>query len=186
MTDEGRIEGPKTHPLHISKSIPDPDTAELRGGSNIIFSFYRFLELRDLPSLPPEDVKFLELKGCLHVPTGPILDEFVRQYFLHVHPCLPVIDEAQFWQMYSLRGGGSGRNRSISLFIFQAMLFASCAVRFLVHTLVLPLLRYGSSSCRLVRSRRLGTQIRVPRATRCIGEQRYISLPKLYIVAVRN
>jgi len=101
----------------------------VRGGSNIIFSFYRFLELRDLPSLPPEDVKFLELKGCLHVPTGPILDEFVRQYFLHVHPCLPVIDEAQFWQMYSPRGAGPGRNRTISLFIFQAMLFASCAVR---------------------------------------------------------
>lgn len=128
-TDEGRIDDLKTHPLPISRSIPDPDTPEVRGGSNIIFSFYRFLELRDLPSLPPEDVKFLELKGCLHVPTGPILDEFVRQYFLHVHPCLPVIDEAQFWQMYSPRGAGPGRNRTISLFIFQAMLFASCAVR---------------------------------------------------------
>lgn len=100
----------------------------LNGDSNVIFSFYRFIELRDLHTLPTEDVKFLEMKGCLHVPSGPILDEFVRQYFLHVHPCLPVLNEADFWSMYSNRSDGIKKPRAISLFILQAMFFASCAV----------------------------------------------------------
>ncbi|PGH30491.1 hypothetical protein GX50_06746 [[Emmonsia] crescens] len=99
----------------------------LNGDSNVIFSFYRFIELRDLHTLPTEDVKFLEMKGCLHVPSGPILDEFVRQYFLHVHPCLPVLNEADFWSMYSNRSDGIKKPRAISLFILQAMFFASCA-----------------------------------------------------------
>lgn len=114
----------------------DPESP--RTGSNVIFSFYRFLELSDLPSLPADDVKFLELKGCLHVPVCAILNEFVRQYFLHVHPCLPVLDEADFWRLYSNRPGRPGKSRSISLFVFQAMMFASCAVGMILiyHTLL--------------------------------------------------
>lgn len=94
----------------------------------MIFSFHRFLELKDLSRLPPEDVKYLEMKGCLHVPTGPVLDEFIRQYFLHVHPCLPMLNEAEFWDMYNNQFDQSRKRRTISLFTFQAMLFASCAV----------------------------------------------------------
>ncbi|TPX21289.1 hypothetical protein DIZ76_015245 [Coccidioides immitis] len=98
-----------------------------RHNSNVVFSFYRFLELSDLPTLPAEDVRYLELKGSLHVPASPILDEFVRQYFLHVHPCLPVIHEGDFWRSYYNRPGHSRKPHTISLFVFQAMLFASCA-----------------------------------------------------------
>lgn len=94
----------------------------------MIFSFYSFLKLPDLSNLPPEDVKFLEMKGCLHVPTRPILDEFIRQYFLHVHPCLPLLNEADFWRIYRGKQDRPGKDTSISLFTFQAILFASCAV----------------------------------------------------------
>ncbi|KAK2774854.1 hypothetical protein FQN53_003469 [Emmonsiellopsis sp. PD_33] len=111
----------------IPKSILPSSSDGSNGDSSVIFSFYRFIELGDLHTLPTEDVKFLEMKGCLHVPPGPILDEFVRQYFLHVHPCLPVLNEADFWSMYSNRNDRLNRPRAMSLFIFQAMFFASCA-----------------------------------------------------------
>ncbi|EEH42840.2 uncharacterized protein PADG_07660 [Paracoccidioides brasiliensis Pb18] len=97
------------------------------GASSVIFSFYRFVELRNLHTLSTEDVKYLEMKGSLHLPPAPILHEFVRQYFLHVHPCLPILNEADFWSMYSNRTEGSTKPRAISLFIVQAMFFASCA-----------------------------------------------------------
>ncbi|OJD11753.1 hypothetical protein AJ78_07536, partial [Emergomyces pasteurianus Ep9510] len=113
--------------LQIPRSILPFSSDTPHGDSDVIFSFYRFIELRHLHTLPSEDVKFLEMKGCLHVPSGPILDEFVRQYFLHVHPCLPVINEADFWDMYSNRNAEIKKPRAISLFIVQAMLFASCA-----------------------------------------------------------
>lgn len=96
----------------------------------MIYSFHRFLDLKDLSRLPPEDVKYLEMKGCLHVPTGPVLDEFIRQYFLHVHPCLPMLNEAEFWDMYNNQFDQSRKRRTISLFTFQAMMFASCSVCF--------------------------------------------------------
>jgi hypothetical protein len=113
----------------IARKLLDPSPeSRAHRSSNVIFSFYRFLELKDLPELPAEDVKYLEMKGSLHVPTGAILGEFVRQYFLHVHPCLPVINEADFWNLYKNRVDHSGRPCTISLFTFQAMLFASAAV----------------------------------------------------------
>ncbi|OAT09007.1 hypothetical protein BDBG_04585 [Blastomyces gilchristii SLH14081] len=112
---------------HLPRTILPFSLDSPNGDSNVIFSFYRFIELRDLHTLPTEDVKFLEMKGCLHVPSGPILDEFVRQYFLHVHPCLPVLNEADFWSMYANRNDGIKKPRAISLFIVQAMFFASCA-----------------------------------------------------------
>lgn len=45
-----------------------------------------------------------------------------------MHPCLPIINEAEFWQMYYRPSSPDGENGGISLFTFQAMLFASSAV----------------------------------------------------------
>lgn len=104
--------------------------------SNVTFSFYSFLKLPDLPNIPPEDAKFLEMKGCLNVPPRTILDEFIRQYFLHVHPCLPVLNEADFWRLYRGKQDRPGKENSISLFTFQAMLFASCAVCYALPTVI--------------------------------------------------
>ncbi|KAL4865000.1 hypothetical protein BDV12DRAFT_211283 [Aspergillus spectabilis] len=87
---------------------------------HVSFTHYPFLELRGLTTLDREDLAFLSAKGCLSVPEELVLDEFVRQYFLHVHPSSPVIDEAEFWRVY--RSPGSGKK--ISLFVFQAIMFA--------------------------------------------------------------
>ncbi|KAL1960772.1 hypothetical protein VTO42DRAFT_6602 [Malbranchea cinnamomea] len=116
-------------PNSIPRNALHPSATDLRcHESSIIFSFYRFLDSSNLSGLPPEDVKFLEMKGSLHIPSRPILDAFVRHYFLHVHPCLPVLNEADFWHLYHNRSDQPNREvNAMSLFVFQAMLFASCA-----------------------------------------------------------
>jgi hypothetical protein len=96
--------------------------------TNIPFSSYDFVSLHSLNRLPPEDISFLGLKGCLHVPNRSNLVVLLRKYFLHVHPCLPVLDEAEIWRMYD---GNYSQNRSpqkLSLLVLQAILFASSAV----------------------------------------------------------
>ncbi|KAI0126393.1 fungal-specific transcription factor [Xylariales sp. AK1849] len=93
--------------------------------ADITYSYYPFLNVTNLHNIMPQDVNYLESQGCLRVPTREILDEFVQQYFLHVHPMLPMINEGDFWDMYGHFGyGGSGDK--MSLLVFQSMLFASC------------------------------------------------------------
>ncbi|KAL7755008.1 hypothetical protein ACKLNR_014765 [Fusarium oxysporum f. sp. zingiberi] len=79
-----------------------------------------------MSGLEPDDVHYLESRSCLSVPTPDALDDFIREYFLHVHPGLPLLDEAQFWAVYSGDKEPCGEP-TISLFLFQAMLFASCS-----------------------------------------------------------
>lgn len=79
-----------------------------------------------MPNLPPQDVNFLEQQGCLRVPTRAILDEFLQQYFLHVHPLLPLVNEGDIWDLYCLNPNGSSPTERISLLLFQSILFASC------------------------------------------------------------
>ncbi|KAF5673679.1 cutinase transcription factor 1 beta [Fusarium circinatum] len=104
----------------ISRQSAGPNTR-----SHITYSYYPFLTL-DMSGLEPDDVHYLESRRCLSVPTPDALDDFIREYFLHVHPGLPLLDEAQFWAVYSgdkVPDGGP----TISLFLLQAMLFASCS-----------------------------------------------------------
>ncbi|KAI1489775.1 fungal-specific transcription factor domain-containing protein [Biscogniauxia mediterranea] len=93
--------------------------------ADVTYSYYPFITISNLHNIMPQDVNYLESQGCLRVPTRIILDEFVQQYFLHVHPLMPLINEGDFWDMYGdQRGGGSGEK--ISLLVFQAILFSSC------------------------------------------------------------
>lgn len=109
---------------------PDSTISRQRTGPNtrshITYSYYPFLTL-DMSGLEPDDVHYLESRNCLSVPTPDALDDFIREYFLHVHPGLPLLDEAQFWAVYSGDKEPCGEP-TISLFLFQAMLFASCSV----------------------------------------------------------
>ncbi|KAL7904916.1 fungal-specific transcription factor domain-containing protein [Trichoderma velutinum] len=91
--------------------------------SDVVYSHYPFLSAPNIHTIPHEDLNFLEQQGCLRVPIRPILDEFIQQYFLHVHPFLPLLDEGDFWEMYDIT---EHPQTCISLLLFQAMLFASC------------------------------------------------------------
>lgn len=91
----------------------------------VMYSHYRFLSAGNIHAIPHQDVTYLEAQGCLHVPIAPILDVFMSKYFAHVHLFLPLIDEGDFWDMYSQ---SSQFNHTISLFVMYAMLFSSCNV----------------------------------------------------------
>ena len=94
--------------------------------SHITYSYYPFLTV-DMSGLEPDDVHYLESRNCLSLPTPDALDDFIREYFLHVHPGLPLLDEAQFWAVYS-GDKEPCEGSKISLFLLQAMLFTSCSV----------------------------------------------------------
>lgn len=96
--------------------------------NEVLFSSYQFLEQEDFLTLQAEDIRYLKMKRCLYVPRRSLLDEFVRGYFQYIHPLLPVLDESEFWHLYSSPEESSGRVKRMSLFTFQAMLCASCAV----------------------------------------------------------
>lgn len=95
---------------------------------DVTYSYYPFLRVTNFANIPPEDVNHLDRQGCLRVPTRPVLDEFIQQYFLHVHPLLPMLDEGDFWDTYHGSPGAVNARPPppISLLVFQAMLFASC------------------------------------------------------------
>ncbi|KAH7142915.1 fungal-specific transcription factor domain-containing protein [Dactylonectria estremocensis] len=92
---------------------------------DIIFSCHGFLATGSLSHIPVTDFKFLETNGCFHLPARPVLDEFVVEYFRHVHPMLPILDEGAFWNMYLSDGQRDQQAKSMSLFTFRAMLFVS-------------------------------------------------------------
>lgn len=93
------------------------------------FYYHRYLQPLSISHLSPVQVQLLEEQGCFKVPSGSVLREFVRQYFLYVHPCLPILNEAAFWSMYQEQGiNNQSYDRGISLVLFQAMLFAASRV----------------------------------------------------------
>ncbi|KAG2413185.1 hypothetical protein HFD88_002374 [Aspergillus terreus] len=74
------------------------------------------------------DVQVLMVNGCLEIPPKAAVNIFVRKYFLLLHPLLPIIDEAEFWEIYNQSNKFLSCLGKMSLFVFQAMLLASCAV----------------------------------------------------------
>ncbi|KAL3459314.1 hypothetical protein BJX64DRAFT_279243 [Aspergillus heterothallicus] len=99
-----------------------PTPREPRFPGHVEWSTYAFLEFRD-SSISQDDRAFLTAKGCLSVPDTQALHEYVRNYFLYVHPSFPVLNEGEFWVSYTRSRIGSSR---IPLFVLQALLFASC------------------------------------------------------------
>lgn len=108
------------------------DSRRKEGRSDVFYTYHPFLSRNELSHLSPRDLNLLDSQSCLRVPTRPILHEFIRQYFLYIHPLLPMMDEALFWRIYR---GEDGPNEHISLLLIQAMLFVSCNVRHIRHIL---------------------------------------------------
>ncbi|RKL03866.1 hypothetical protein BFJ71_g3836 [Fusarium oxysporum] len=96
-------------------------------GGFILFPFYHFIKHLSSREVDSEVARLLEQRGCLHVPTKPILEEFVNNYFLYFHPLVPLLDEQRFWASYSEQADSNGY---VSLFVLQAMLFVSSPTLF--------------------------------------------------------
>ncbi|KAI0200854.1 hypothetical protein F4808DRAFT_141790 [Astrocystis sublimbata] len=100
-------------------------TDQLSFNAHVTYSYYPFLAVNNMHNVLPQDVNFLESQGCLRVPTREILDEFMQQYFLHVHPLMPFLNEGDFWNLYCYQDNVFTGER-MSLLVFQAMLFSCC------------------------------------------------------------
>lgn len=91
--------------------------------NHVAFSSYSFLKWDGVSRMTPEDLAFLNSRGCLQLPAQDLLEEFVRQYFLHCQLNAPIIDEALFWKVY--QNPQVDGTPKIPLLVFQAMIFAS-------------------------------------------------------------
>lgn len=101
--------------------------------ATVLYCHYTYLTVANLPRMPPQHVSFLDTQGCLRVPTRPTLDDFVENYFKHVHPLLPLLNEGEFWGMYTRSSSSPASGNTMSLLVFQALLFASCHVSRIVN-----------------------------------------------------
>jgi hypothetical protein len=85
--------------LHIRDALQ----ADIPFDDHVLVPFYyhSYIERADIKHLSPIQISLLERQACLKVPSGSVLHEFLRQYFLYIHPCLPIMNEANFWSIYS-------------------------------------------------------------------------------------
>ncbi|PGH08306.1 hypothetical protein AJ80_07902 [Polytolypa hystricis UAMH7299] len=101
----------------------DP-AAEAHGSGigDVHFAVYGFLRAEFILDLSQDDVRYLEDQRCLQVPKQALLHSLLDQYFRRIHPLLPIFDEPRFWSSYHRT-----KSPALSLFVLQAMLFASCS-----------------------------------------------------------
>ncbi|KAK9422985.1 putative Short chain dehydrogenase reductase [Seiridium unicorne] len=95
-------------------------------GKFVLFVSYPFIDAGAMWQLSQLDLSFLDQSGCLQLPVKQILDEFVNEYFTHVHCFLPLLNEAEFWTTYATEATAPPAERKLSLIVFQAILFISC------------------------------------------------------------
>ncbi|KAF5667234.1 cutinase transcription factor 1 beta [Fusarium heterosporum] len=93
--------------------------------SEIPYTTQSFLTVKQLRSLPEQDVEFLNYNRCFHLPLRTIQEEFFNQYFLYLHTYYPLINEKEFWDMFMNRETGGDHTSTMPLLVFQAMLFAA-------------------------------------------------------------
>ncbi|KAH0835261.1 hypothetical protein FOPE_03894 [Fonsecaea pedrosoi] len=97
----------------------------LPGKDDAVATSCPFLKCTRLDRLDQEDVKFLEQRGCFTLLPKAVLDVFMKQYFLYIHPLLPIFNECEFWRLYQQPECEESSEHQLSLFTFQAMLAAS-------------------------------------------------------------
>lgn len=89
-------------------------------------------------SEPVFRISYLTAERCFEIPHESILREFLRYYFLFVHPMLPMINEKLFWDEFNLSGSaGHYALRGPSLLLLQAMLFAASPVSMATSNVIL-------------------------------------------------
>ncbi|KAH6999431.1 fungal-specific transcription factor domain-containing protein [Ilyonectria destructans] len=71
-----------------------------------------------------DDAAYLLYKGALSLPDVDCQNALLRSYFEFTYPYMPALDLSHFLQILDARDGKSGQ---ISLFLFQAILFAGAA-----------------------------------------------------------
>lgn len=98
------------------------------------YTHYPFIKPDNFAHVSIDDIDFLTAQGAFQLPVMQVLEEFLQEYFRHVHPHLPLIDEGVFWDAFYGNTFGRGEKYQISLFTFQAMLFACSNVKFYLRS----------------------------------------------------
>jgi hypothetical protein len=102
------------------------ESLQLVGPVSISYHYFPWIAAYNISSCLPNDVIQMHSEGCFDLPTHTILDQFMEQYFLHVHPLLPLLNEADFWNLYSSQRRADWE--PLSLLVIQSMIFASSTV----------------------------------------------------------
>ncbi|KAH6665007.1 cutinase transcription factor 1 beta [Halenospora varia] len=125
-TSKGNF-GSTLHNDSLPQSTP-PMYGSAQGSQDecVPYSQYQFIKPDNFSHISTADVEFMKSQGAFQIPAMPALDEFVHEYFRHVHPHLPLIDEAAFWDTFYANERSQHQTYQISVFTFQAMLFACC------------------------------------------------------------
>ncbi len=117
-----------THNASLPQTTPVFHLAQVSQDGCVSNSQYQFIKPDNFSHIATADVEFMKSQGAFQLPDMPSLDEFVKEYFRHVHPHLPLINEAAFWGIFYANRHNQHKTYRISLFTFQAMLFACCSV----------------------------------------------------------
>ncbi|KAF5584565.1 cutinase transcription factor 1 beta [Fusarium pseudoanthophilum] len=110
----------------FQQSTGSPSDAGSTKDGVVLYSYFQFLTVGNLHAIPYQDVTYLEAQGCLHVPNPLIMDAFMKAYFTYAHVFIPLIDEGEFWEMFS-PAANSLPTPMMSLLVLRAMLFATSA-----------------------------------------------------------
>ncbi|KAL2206914.1 hypothetical protein CC79DRAFT_1358695 [Sarocladium strictum] len=113
---------PSLPPSGAFATLPQTTQSSTVKDNHILYTYYPFLRHNDFSSLHARDFAILEAEGCFRVPHRQALDDFLHQYFVYVHPLLPLMDEADTWAMYD---GESEVTGMVALLLIQSMLFAA-------------------------------------------------------------
>ena len=73
------------------------------------------------------DREYLRSQGCFQLPSVPAFYGLMRAYFSLIHPNLPIINEADFWSLWS-PDGDTFHVGQFSILVLQAMSFAATSV----------------------------------------------------------
>jgi len=92
------------------------------------FGCYSFLETSTPKGLSVDYITYLEAQGCFHLPPTPVLALWLKQYFLHAYPWMPLFTDAPFHSLWRTDAEVVKPDR-ISLFLFQSILAAASPVR---------------------------------------------------------
>lgn len=96
--------------------------------NHVAATSYPYLDIGCMLSVPLQEFRYLDHCGCFHLPSRDHLEELVQAYFIYVHPHLPLIDEAEFWDIYSKRRPGGRSATRIPLIVLEAILLVASSV----------------------------------------------------------
>lgn len=92
-----------------------------------------------------EELQFLQSQGCFRFPPTHLLLDLMKAYFKYVHPNLPIINEADFWNLWP--DDDIFQLGSFSILVLQAMAFAATSVSHLSHGTLHGGSRYLNTVC---------------------------------------